>query len=263
MNQKLRFYLLISAVCFATTSFAQTKTSSTDTSKTVIIFNSGSPSAKKTYSAGNQIVKIDPLGFIFGKIPVSYERRLSDLFSVQLSAGLTSKNYLRSFWQNEEAEFNDDYSSNNPNMPAGYTDQTDPLYNYDHRKADLGYTVSIQPRVYLNEEALEGSFFGLGLSMSRYNFSTPGLVPTTSGLEFTGPTKKEYEKIKDITVYFGWQRLYDRISLEYSTGLGIRKTDGVKYIAGSNGAGFYESLSKYSKKSGVNFELSFKLGFQL
>lgn len=264
MIKKILSTLLIVAPCFVGTGLAQTKQATKDTTKTVIIFNNGSASIpKKSYSQGNSIVKIDPVGFIFGKIPVSYERRLSDLFSVQLSAGITSKNYLRSVWEEGATESGGSNYTYKDAAPSGFEDETDGLYNFDHRSASLGYTISLQPRVYISEEALEGSFFGLGLNMARFNFSTPGLVRGPSGNTLTGSTKNEYENIKDVTVYYGWQRLYDRLSLEYSTGIGLRKVDGVKYRAGDANGSFYESLSSYSKKTGVSFEISFKLGFQL
>ncbi|TCC88094.1 hypothetical protein EZ428_20450 [Pedobacter frigiditerrae] len=264
MIKKILSTLLIVAPCCVITGFAQTKQATKDTTKTVIIFNNGSSSIpKKSYSAGNNIVKIDPIGFIFGKIPISYERRLSDLFSVQLSAGITSKNYLRSVWEEGSTEPAGSNYTYDDAAPSGFEDETDGLYNFDHRTASLGYTIGLQPRVYISEEALEGSFFGLGLNMARFNFSTPGLVKGSSGNTLTGSAKNEYENIKDVTVYFGWQRLYDRLSLEYSTGIGLRKVDGVKYRAGGSNGSFYESLSSYSKKTGVNFEISFKLGFQL
>ncbi len=266
MFKKILITLIIPFVYLINPVQGQTKKDIKDTTKTVIIFNSGTSSVpKKSYSEGNNIVKIDPLGFVFGKIPVSYERRISDLFSAQLSVGLTSKNYLREVWETGSMEPGQPGSViyDDAHLPQNYVDQTDPLYSFDHRKADLGYMVNIQPRIYLSEEALEGSFFGLGFNLLRYNFSTPGLTNTSSESMFTGPTQKEYENIKDVIVYYGYQRLYDRLSLEYSMGLGIRKVDGVKYIAGNNNGVFYESLTNYSKKSGVTFEFSFKIGFQL
>jgi hypothetical protein len=264
MIKKTLSTLSIAIIYFVGSATAQTTQGTKDTTKTVIIFNNGSSSIpKKSYAQGDNIIKIDPIGFVFGKIPVSYERRLSDLFSVQLSAGITSKNYLRSVWEEGSTEPGGSNYTYKDAAPSGFEDETDGLYNFDHRTASLGYTIGLQPRVYISEEALEGSFFGLGLNMSRFNFSTPGLVKNTSGNTLTGPAKNEYENVKDVTVYFGWQRLYDRLSLEYSTGIGLRKVDGVKYRAGGSSGSFYESLSSYSKKTGVNFEISFKLGFQL
>lgn len=264
MIKKILSTLFLAAFFCITNLIAQEKKGIKDTTKTVIIFNNGSSSIpKQRNSIGDNIIKIDPLGFVFGKIPFSFERKFSDLFSVQLSAGVTSKNYLRSVWEEGSVDPSGSNYKFKDAAPAGFSDETDGLYNFDNRTASLGYTFGVQPRVFISEEALEGIFFGLGLNMSRYNFSTPSLVGNSSGNTLTGPAKNEYENVKDVTVHFGYQKLYDRLSLEYSTGLGLRKVDGVKYRAGGSGPSFYESLSSYSKKTGINFEVSFKLGFQL
>ncbi len=241
---------------------AQTKKDSKDSTKTVIIFNSGSTATQKnSYTDFKGIIKVDPLAFISGKIPVSYERKFSDLFSVQLSAGLTSKNYLQNVIA--DADVNTKVDFNTAGLPNGYQDETDVLYKYDHRTAKLGYMFSIQPRVYISEEALEGSYFALGFNKLRFNYSTPGLVENTSSPTFTGATKKEYENVTSLMVYFGNQRLYDRLSLEYFTGLGVRSAKGEKYMAGNSSSGFYEAMTPYKKKGALTFELSIKLGFQL
>ncbi len=241
---------------------AQTKKDSKDSTKTVIIFNSGATTTQKSnYTEFKGIIKVDPLAFISGKIPVSYERKLSDLFSVQVNLGLTSKNYLQNAIA--DADINAKVDFDVTSLPQGYQDETDVLYNYDHRKANLGYMFSLQPKVYISEEALEGSYFALGFNSLRFNYSTPGLVEKSGNLTFTGATKKEHETVTSLMVYFGNQRLYDRLSLEYFTGVGIRSAKGEKYMAGNSGSGFYEAMTPYKKKGTLNFELSIKLGFQL
>ena len=245
---------------------AQTKKESDTTKKTVIIFNSGSDSRAKQSDGGfKNILKVSPVAFISGKIPFSYERKLSDLFSVQASIGLTTKNYLKSLILESSTSNGDDanVTYKNSTLPADFKDSVDPINNFERRKASLGFMFSVQPRIYISEEAMEGTFFGLSFNMARFNYSIPGLVTANGESTYAGAAKKEFENVKTVMVNFGNQKLYDRLSLEYAVGVGIKSVNGEKYRAGTYTNKFYEEISAYNKKSDLAFDITLKLGFQL
>ena len=63
-------------------------------------------------------------------------------------------------------------------------------------------------------------------------------------------------------VSYGFQKLYDHLSVEYSVAAGLRKINGVKYVAGSEYGSqqLYEGSAKYTK-SGLNSGVSLKIGY--
>lgn len=251
------------ALCFAITGAQAQKITKKD-STTVIIFNSGTvPGGKQNVKAGeNQILKIEPLGFLVGKIPLSYERKITDLLSVQITAGITTKNHLESVISESSVEGGpDDKITFKANLPEGFSDESEPLNGFENRNAKLGYMFSLQPRVHFENEGLEGSYIALSANFYKYNYSIPGLVRTEFGFAHTGPSKNESKKINDFMVIFGWEHLFDNLTVGYSVGAGIRNISGVKYIADQINDQFYEFESAYTRKAQVNAGFGFSVGY--
>jgi hypothetical protein len=264
MIKKLLPFSIFSLIFLSGSAFAQVGKDAKDSTSTVIIFNSGSQKSTKKYrSTEKNIIKIAPLGFVSGKIPISYERKINDFFSVQVSAGLTSKNYTRSIWQEalSESETTDEDIFKTSPLPEGTYDEADKLYDFKNRKAAIGYMFSVQPRLYINSEGMDGSFVALSADLYNYKYTIPGLKKDGDEYKHTGASKKEHETVQDIMGYFGIQRLYDNLSMEYTFGLGLRKIDGVKYTAGEDQNGkFYEGESTYSRST-LNLGVGFKVGY--
>ncbi len=235
---------------------------------TSIIIFSESPrqgkSAKKHIAGDNNIIKIAPLGFIKGSVPIYYERRIADFFSIQAGVGVTTRNYIRGLTHNAlgtNDENNDhlDYIWKDGYTGDNYTDE-DELFDFTYRTAKPGYMISLQPRIYFTSDAPDGGFLAVSFDSYKYNFESQTL--TGDGTSNRGKnTIKEYEKLNDIMVLFGAQWLYDRITVEYTTGIGLRNIKGEKYATAYDNNGKYiDGLATY-KKSTLNFELSIKVGF--
>jgi hypothetical protein len=146
------------------------------------------------------------------------------------------------------------------------TDQADNTLEMGNRKPNLGFLLSVQPRIYFNSEAPDESFMSISYDFYRYNFSIPGIVYNSNLNEYkhTGSNKKEHENISDLMVGFGYQDVYDRLSLDYSMGLGIRNVKGTKYYYAednsTNPATIIEGLAPY-KQSLFNFNIGIKVGY--
>ncbi len=264
MIKKITVFILVS-MFLTMYANAQSKKDARDSTTTVIIFKTNSKKNNKKRSTENNIIKIAPLGFISGRLPISYEKRISDFFSVQLTVGPTFRNYSRNFFQKSWSE-GDLYENNNKTsqtniLPSNVKDVTDPLYNFDSRKASLGYMFSLQPRLYFDNDGMEGSFVAISADFYNYSFNIPGLVNNGAGLKHIGSSKKESENIFDIMALFGWQTLYDNLSLEYTAGVGLRNITTTKYAAGEDSNGiFHEGFNKFNKNT-VSVGLGFKVGY--
>ena len=139
-------------------------------------------------------------------------------------------------------------------------DQVDAALELGNRTSSLGFLFSVQPRIYFESDAPDGSYMSVSYDFYRYNFSIPGLV----GNQYIGSKKKEHENISDLMVWFGYQDVYDRISIDYSTGLGIRNVKGSKYYyAEDNTTGTtitFEGFAPY-KQTLFNFNIGIKVGY--
>jgi hypothetical protein len=261
MKSNFKLFLLIVFVLgtiFNTS--AQSRKAAKD-STTVIIFNSPSGSSNKKNKTGeDNIIKIAPLGLISGTFPIFYERKLTDFLGLQVGFGITSKNYVRAGLQ---TDFNDTKITYAPTTITD--DVSEGIYGFEYRTVKTGTMFTIQPRFYFDSEGLDGSYLGLSFDNYTYNFEIPGVVKNTSSIyqDFsqTGSIKSENEKISDFMVHFGYQNIYDRLTLEWSTAIGIRNVTGTKYAAGFSSTGaLIEGTGTY-KQNLLNFNIGLKVGY--
>lgn len=220
---------------------------------------------KQKRSTERNIIKIAPLSFISGYIPVYFEREITPFFSLQGGIGVTTRNYLREWANNFEFNKSNDGTNVFPGTTGNY-DNYNSQTDFTNRKSQLGYYFSVQPRIYFNNEGLDGGFFGLSYDRSRYNSSSKRIV-TGSGNSgepvFSNDYFKENETISDINASFGGQTLYDRIAVEYTFGIAIRKVTGRKYAYTNdynNSGGFIEGYTDL-KKTIPAFTFSLKIGY--
>ncbi len=220
------------------------------------------PESKKSIRSTEQnIIKISPLAFISGLVPVYYERELTPFLSIQAGAGITTHNYLKALYStvNDDDDtggdvtWNQDFSGSASNYLG--------KYDYKNRKSGIGYYFSFQPRIYFQSEGLDGSFLGLSYDYTHYVTNQKKIIPGQSGdPQFTGGNFSEFEKLSDISAWFGTQTLYDRISVEYSLGVGLRKIRSSHYAYSYAGNELIDGVLELNKTK-VAFNLSLKVGY--
>jgi hypothetical protein len=258
-----KFLFLVALICLTGTLTVKAQKKKFADSSTVIIFTNNSEHKKKKKATGeSNIIKISPLGLVSGTFPITYERRITDYFSMQGSAGITMRNYARGLFINRKDGTDANIKYHYPWADESQYDVSEPLYGFDYRKAKMGYMVNLQPRIYFASEGLDGGFLGLSFDYYRYNFEIPGMVSTTPySSTQTGDIKKEYENIMDYMVHFGTQVLYDRISLEYSLAVGMRNVSGSKYVASYDEIGQLQEGTAAYKQTLFNFNMAFRVGY--
>jgi hypothetical protein len=223
--------------------------------------NQTSIKKKRKKIGEDNIIKIAPLGFVSGAIPVYYEKVINDFFTVQGGIGITSRNYIRSAFQ-EAGE-----SGIQIKYPWGddfqFTDQADAPLTFENRIAKTGFAFSVEPRLYFDSETPDGSYFGVSYNFYRYNFNIPGIIynSTTGSYSHNGDIKKEHENIGDLMAVFGYHDIYDRLTTDYSVGFGIRNVSGIKYYYGSNSIDpAQEGIAPY-KQNIFNVNIGLKIGY--
>jgi hypothetical protein len=259
-----KFLFLVAIICLSGTLTVKAQKKKLADSSTVIIFTNNSVHKKKKKAAGeSNIIKISPLGLASGTFPITYERKITDFFSMQGSAGITMRNYARGLFIHKKDGIEENgIKYHYPWADENAYDISEPIYGFDFRKAKMGYMASLQPRIYFGSEGLDGGFLGLSFDYYRYNFQIPGMVSTGPySSTQTGDIKKEYENIMDYMVHFGTQVLYDRMSLEYSLAVGMRNVSGSKYVAAYDEIGqLQEGMATY-KQTLFNFNMAFRVGY--
>ena len=255
-NMKKAIFLLL-AVCMSVTLMAQYSNGSKDTTIRISTYNI---KKKKSGSSEMNVVKLAPFGFIPGTFSAHYERVLTDFFSIQGGIGFTHRNYVRNlFWGTDGLDLI------NYQYPGGqdpYEDKADGIYDFDSRTPQLGFMLSIQPRLYFDSEAPDGAYFCFSYDRMRHRFDVPGIRydSTTFNYVHRGSIKKEYEDLSDMLVGFGYQVLYDRLSLDFTGLAGLRNVSGKKYYYFDNGSTIDEGFAKY-KQTLFNFNIAIKVGY--
>jgi hypothetical protein len=258
----LVFFLITSAA-----TYAQNDRERKQRDSSIIIFSEtprDGKSAKKHHAGDNNVIKIAPLGFLKGSIPIYYERRIADFFTIQAGVGVTTRNYIRGVMHNALDGDGESKDKLEYTWSGGYTGDNygadDDLFDYTYRTTKTGYMFSLQPRIYFDSDAPDGGFLAVSYDSYKYNFESQKLKGDGSS-DRGKNTVQEYEKLNDIMVLFGYQALHDRITLEYTTGIGVRNIKGEKYATTTDNNGNYiDGMASY-KRNTLNFELSIKVGF--
>jgi Protein of unknown function (DUF3575) len=234
---------------------------SNDSTVTVIFAGAGKKSSSKTRKkiGDANIIKLAPTGIFTGQIPLIYERKLSDNVSIQIGAGLSNQSYMRGMLMTalDKEKLAKNYPSD---WPSYGFDESEELYKFSTRKVEMGTTFSIQPKYYFSGDVMDGGFIGFSYNVTNYKFSMPKATATGSDIKFNGPLQSESEKVSDYMLHYGIQHINDHFSIEYAASIGIRKVEGVKYVAFHSSSKVYDGFSSYQQNL-LNYEAAIRIGY--
>ncbi len=234
-------------------------------STTTIIFSkvtSSTVHAAKKHKVANNIIKVSPTGIAVGQFPINYERRITENLSIQIGAGLTDQNYIRMTFSevNDKSQDNKDYPWSD--VSRGY-DKAPKIYEFENgRKAVMGTMFTIQPKIYIEDDALDGRYIGFSFTQSTYKFTIPKGVYAGGDVKFTGAEQSESEKVNDFMLHFGNQSVNGHFVWEYSTAIGLRKVSGNKYGVSNETSNnkVYDGFIPYNQTL-LNYELAIRVGY--
>jgi len=228
--------------------------------------NNVSAVGKKKYKGSSEqnIIKIAPVSFLSGYVPIYYERELTDFLSIQVGVGVTTRNYLKEWVNNFEFSETDNASTTYKDPSINGSDNYYPENSYKNRTTSIGTYFSIQPRIFFASEGLGGSFIGFSVDKYNYKSSSDRIVPGSSDANgmplFSKDQFSEFEKLTEFAAQFGTQTLYDRISVEYTTGFALRKRNSLKYAYAYSNNGVVEGSSSL-KETKPAFTIGIKIGY--
>lgn len=246
--------LLILLSVFSIGIYAQVDSSKTGTK--VIFFGKQHEQVKKEFNSSN--VKFGLFEIASGLYGLHYEHELSDIFGVQGGLGLTGRPFVQGLF--DAAGGGGEGSNNNPGL--GYTDIPDKHYDYTNRTANIGYFITLMPKLYFSEEGFDGTFFAFTFQFRRYNSTAQNVESNSNGVVFntTNPIS-EHENQTIFGLTYGYEWTGDKTILEYSLTAGIRNINGQKRDLWSTGYGCIALLNNYTD-SQFYFDMSLKIGLK-
>lgn len=215
----------------------------------ITIFSGDEDEQERIYVPSVNAIKIAPLNFIGGTLPIYYERAFSN-FSFQIGAGPTFKRFVDFFDPQAERSYDGNIRSD------GELDENIAIYSFsiDNTEAKLGYYYSLEPKYYYSEDGFDGNFVGIKFSEFNYNSNVDGFG---SGNELSQSGK---DKFRTLAVVFGTQTLGDAFASSYFVGTGVnwayRETYGYDHISGPqliDGSIIYDKVN-------LHFEVGFRIG---
>ena len=247
--------------------FVMAQSDSTKKETTVIFFGSEAAASKADSKYDANAVKLGIFEMIQGLYGFSYERELSDLFSIQAGLGLTGRNWtygvLGSDWFGSAAA-----EQSSPTFTNG-NDERDEDYDYKSRKAVPGFYIALQPKFYYaDEDGMDGTYLGLNFQYRRYNYDAYGTL-TNDYAEFkSGNDIREFEKQTILALSWGYQNMNEKTVIDYHIAAGIRSISGerrdVGYeldpFTGSPGDKQIGPIPRSTSGSYLFFEMGLKVG---
>jgi len=206
------------------------------------------------------IIKTNPLSYLFGWQFIEVEKPLTDFLSVQGGFGLT----FPSLSSNLNSEFQSEVLENYECESEVYIDDyCDDIYDNEIRDQKMGIVINGSIRLFFDDDASDGSYFGLLGRYSTKKYNVQDIVEGSSSLiRITDSFQKETERNIDLTGQYGYQILYDKLTTEYFVGLGARFSSQKRQDIGQV-AGVYRASIEPLKLTNYRLELGARIGFQL
>lgn len=184
--------LALSASC----AFAQPKPKTK-----VVLYKDRIAAQWDTVNCVKNVLKVNPLLFLRGEIPIYYERALSSRLSGELGVGITYRNYINLTLAGDYPDA-DDFGAGTDIIPS-------PSYHVGLR---YYLTDDIEP---------QGSYLQLEMAHLRY---TKDIGVKDSTGQFNGETNRDERIYNDVRFYYGFQKLSSTSNwlFDYYVGIALR-----------------------------------------
>lgn len=168
---------------------------------------------QETKSNSRNAIKLNPLLFLRGDIPIYFEKNITDKIFIEIGAGVTFRDYLTS---------------------TNYNLDDDHDLEYDVK---LGYSYRIGLRYYAADFSYEPYGFYFGLSYQSQNYRS--VLTSLNDLEDLNNDIKTHNK--DFRLEIGYVTTFEEsVFLEPYIGLGIRSRKFDEITIDSNNSNVYE-----------------------
>jgi hypothetical protein len=193
---------------------------------TIIVFDESDRAKNNFHKSSDNIVKISPISFVFGYIPLEYERKISSNLSLQCVLGLA----FQPISDNEFLKlvgpmniYNDYfYDISDPlDIPDAYPRFGNDIgiypsrsgNNIKNRSKTPSISFGLSSRIYFDNAGMKGQYIAPTLRYGRDNLE----VNVMDGF----PTQKESIQKTFFSVRYGYQSVLNKFILDSFVGFGI------------------------------------------
>ena len=182
-------------LCVALSAQAQDERSHTK----VLLYKDRIAAQWDTVNCIKNVIKINPLLYFRGELPVYFEHAISQRVSMEVAVGITLRNYLNLTFNGDEA---DDFGGGTKIIPQ-------PSF---HLGARYYFKDELEP---------EGSY--LQVEFAYLDYKKDISVKDSTG-QFTGQTLRDERVYNDVRLYYGYQLLSGSNNwlLDFYGGVGMR-----------------------------------------
>ena len=201
-----------------------------------ITFESTNKSGQSKSRAGDgkNSLTIGVISWFNGVVPVYYERSLLSMLSVQGGIGLTTRSFGADFGTLMEGDVESENFEYPNDIPDDYT-------YYKYRKTQPGVYLSVSPRVYYDDDVMDGMFIAPTFSYKLNRYAAQKADETVDAV-FTDDDRKVphtsdvfNEHIRCLDLGFTWGGTYQsrsHFTIGWSTGIGVRSAKGERLDIG-------------------------------
>lgn len=228
----------------------------------VIDFGSSDRRGTEPVEYSNLILKTNPTSYLFGYQSVELEKTLTPFLSVSAGLGVTFQPLLGEGISIAELL---DVADDDCDSDLWVEDYCDDYTDFTNRSQKVGLVAAAQLRLYFDSDSPEGGYFAFALRHWRKRYDAEKIEPT-SNFDFvylSDDIQEESVVSTDFTGRYGYQIIYDKLTLEYFLGLGVRFNSAERLDIGRNdGRSWQNGVSKTST-TGLRYEVGLRLGIQL
>lgn len=180
------------------------------------------------------IIKINPTSILLGVIPLYYERRINKSLGVEVAIGISLERYyfdLFNFPIDEEKRTSKIKFENNQKPVLGKYFSPDDQYI----KETIGPYFSFLFRLYMDNDGIQGTYFGLGYSFLQFRSKVQKATLTQNNeIVYTEDNKINKKNNNSILFAIGYQHLFRRLAMDVTLGLASVNYRESEYIFGFN-----------------------------
>jgi hypothetical protein len=191
-----------------------------------------------SYSNIKNIIALEPTDILTGNYVLTFERKFSSKFSLEIGAGITGRNFYYNHL-NRNADSNvrhwhyvDSLSWSGNISAKSYKTPT------NARKYNIGFSVQVTPKFYFNNKGLLGKYIGIRAEYALYSSTAPAIgIEGKLDTVISNFKPESLHKI-NLTAIYGDNIMMKRLSIGYYIGFGAT------YINEST-AGYYQIYNDF------------------
>ena len=216
---------------------------------------------KSSTPLAGAIVKVNPFSSIVGWQFVEVEYPLKDFMSAQVGVGVTFRPAVVSYYDVLVSELLNPLEAS---PQWGSNDVSDNYYDNSIRNYGVGFYGSLSTRFFVYNGAPDGPFLSLKGRLSTRNIDVEKISEGAQSLtRLTDQFEKENIRHIDFMFAYGYQQLFDRMTIEYSIGLGYRIAAETRQDIGSDNSGRFYNGTRTINRNALRYEFGFRIGYQL